>query len=93
MVNALYVFKECIAVKDTVPLISPKLFPLTSNTHIPLCLALSGAVPEVLYTSSCSCAVGYLGVLNPFRTFTFHGHTDFEEEPELHGAGCSGEGG
>jgi len=54
-----------------------------SNTLIPSFLPLSEAgldvlFPECLYWHCRGC----LDVLNRFKTFTFHGHFDFGEEPD-----------
>ena len=71
--------KKIITVKDTLPLI-----PLALYTLIPLFLPLSQAVLEILFRECLYLRCrGCLDVLNRFKTFTFHGHFDFGEEPEV----------
>ena len=58
--------------------------PPTSNTLIPSVLPLYEEVLEVLFRECLwlRCR-GCLDVLNRFKTYTFHGHFDFGEEPEV----------
>ena len=81
----MFKLKKIIRVKGTLPLIPLKILPLASNTLIQSFLPLSEAVLEVLFCESLVAlhCHGCLDVLNRFRTFTFHGHFDFGEEPEL----------
>ena len=75
----MFSLKKFLTVKDTLPLI-----PLASNTLIPSFLPLSEAVLEVLFRECLYLRCrGCLDVLNRFKTFTFHGHFDFGEEPEV----------
>lgn len=72
-------FFKFIALNCGSPLIPLKIHLIASNTLIPLSLPLSEAILEVFHECLQLHWHGWIGVLNPFKTFGFFGHLNSEE--------------